>query len=370
MQTKIKLLEFIKSNKDWEEILSEKPYGLKIKRDSGFIMFSYSQIESDFNLELVREARGIIFNESTWECVCYPFSKFGNYGESYVPEIDWESARIFEKLDGSLIKLWFYKQANTWVVSTNGTISADKAELMEDVARPKHINNYGELFLDGAERSGLKWNILNKDYCYMFEVVSPWNRIVVPYDKTQVFHIGTRNMITLEEVYEDIGVLKPLEYQFGSLDECILNSEHLPFSQEGYVVQDKNFNRVKVKSVQYVAAHHLRGNGQVTMKRIIEMCLITKEQEEFLTYFPEYESYFADVLGRLAEAERSTEGARINIEKNPEAFPTRKKLAEYIIKKTTMPSFMFAWYDGKVKTLEEWFSLQTSEKVARQLGYD
>ena len=99
----MKLLDYIKSHSDWEELLSRDPYNLKISRDDGYIMFKYDQIASDFSYEEVREARGIIFYEQTWDCVCHPFNKFGNYGESYCPNIDWNTASVQEKVDGSLI---------------------------------------------------------------------------------------------------------------------------------------------------------------------------------------------------------------------------------------------------------------------------
>ena len=48
----MKLLDYIKSHNDWEELLSHDPYNLKISRDNGYIMFKYDQIASDFSAEL------------------------------------------------------------------------------------------------------------------------------------------------------------------------------------------------------------------------------------------------------------------------------------------------------------------------------
>ena len=42
-----------------------------------------------------------------YSCVCMPFYKFGNYGKSYVTPLNWNNSYVTEKLDGSLIKLWF-----------------------------------------------------------------------------------------------------------------------------------------------------------------------------------------------------------------------------------------------------------------------
>ena len=129
----IELQKFIINHKNWEEELQAEPYCIKITRDGPYIMFKYNQIESDFSNPLVRECRGIILKEGTFEVVCHAFDKFGNYGESYAPEIDWETAVVQEKCDGSLIKIWY--DDDDWHISTNGTIDAFKA------------------FTDGGERS-------------------------------------------------------------------------------------------------------------------------------------------------------------------------------------------------------------------------
>lgn len=101
---KLDIQWFIEQHSDWEKILSEKPYALTISRDKLFgrnlLMLKYSQIDSDFNLRIVRECRGLILDEDTLEVVCHPFDKFGNAGESYCPEIDWKSCYVTEKIDG------------------------------------------------------------------------------------------------------------------------------------------------------------------------------------------------------------------------------------------------------------------------------
>lgn len=141
---KLELKDFILSHDNWEELLATDPYDLKISRDGDYIMFKYNQLSSDFTIPLVREARGIIFRESNWGCVCFPFMKFGNYGESYCPNIDWNTASVQEKVDGSLIKFWY---DNGWHISTNGTIDAFKAEL-NDVK----YQNFGQLVMNAIHK--------------------------------------------------------------------------------------------------------------------------------------------------------------------------------------------------------------------------
>ena len=84
-----KLGEFCATNSNWEELLSAEPYFIKIKRKDGFVIFNYNQLESDFSIDIVHEARGIIFKEGEWESpVCHAFDKFFNYGQLECAELD------------------------------------------------------------------------------------------------------------------------------------------------------------------------------------------------------------------------------------------------------------------------------------------
>lgn len=97
--------KFIKENENWEILLSSEPYCLKIKRHDTLplILFMYNHYKSDLSEEICQESRGLILEDHTFKVVCYPFKKFFNYGESLAATIDWDSVRLLNKLDGSII---------------------------------------------------------------------------------------------------------------------------------------------------------------------------------------------------------------------------------------------------------------------------
>lgn len=362
------LLDYILNNPDtWEYDLSEKPYCLKIKRDMGYIMFSYNMIESDFSERIVRESRGIILREEDFMPVCVPFFKFFNVQESYADEIDWKSARVQEKLDGSIIKVWFDDTRDVWMVSTNGTIDARKAEIQASVILDGvEISSYFDLFL--ASDIGVTPDLSNWDegYTYMFELTSPFNRIVVPYTETKIWHIGTRNNATLEEVNVDLGFDKPAEYPLSTLDECLDAVSKLPYNEEGYVVVDKYWRRVKIKSPAYVTAHHSINNGVITDERKLDM-IISHTHEDFLSMFPEYTESFDVVLEAYKVfIERVTEDWKSCQVALP-VFETRKEQAEYI-KHTTCPALMFSLLDEKVSSIDEWVTSMNRDKILKWIG--
>lgn len=302
------LLAFLENDGEWETKLKAAPYNLLIKREGSFIIFSYNQLESDFHNPLVRECRGCIVEELRGDLehnadriarayfpVCVPFYKFANYGESYADKIDWASARVQEKVDGSLIKLWYSHSLSKWQISTNGCVNADTTDLMLKTDRFKY---FGDLVRYCFEKQGFTFDHLDKLNTYMLELTTVQNRVVVPYTEDKIWHIGTRSNITFQELEVDIGLPKPKTYPLTSLDECVEVAKNMPFSQEGFVVVDKDYHRIKIKSPAYVAIHHLKDNGNVSHRRVLEL-VRKNEQEEFLSYFPEYTDIFDEVKSKL-----------------------------------------------------------------------
>lgn len=280
----LNIQKFIKSNNNWFELLQKEPYYIVIKYENGLYNFNYSQLNSDFNNQIVRECRGLILEDKTFNTVCVPFYKFGNYGEEYADNIDWNTARVQEKLDGTLICMYYYN--NRWNYSTRSNIDAYNSPLSGNVL----YKSFGELF---NHLISFDVEVLNKNYTYMFELCSPYNQVVIRYNKPMIYHIGTRDNITLQEINEDIGVIKPDEYNISTLDDCI-KSAKLFDGHEGYVIVDNNWHRIKVKNPSYVAMHHTINNHTITIKRILDI-IDSGDKEEFLNYFPEYNNDFSYV---------------------------------------------------------------------------
>ena len=108
------LLSFIKNNSNWAELLKQKFIRIKYKGDLAIFNYDLNlAIEMggniDFTDPLVKECRGIIIDLKNMKVVCFPFNKFGNYTEYYADNIDWNTARVQEKIDGSIVKLYYYK---------------------------------------------------------------------------------------------------------------------------------------------------------------------------------------------------------------------------------------------------------------------
>lgn len=343
----MELLEFIKSHENWEELLSADPYNIKISRDNGYILFKYNQLSSDFSNPIVKECRGIILREADFRPVCVPFFKFMNAEEpnSDLNKIDWSTASVQEKIDGSLMKVWF---DNGWHISTNGTIDAFKAELAS-----LYHNSFGALFLE-AVRATIPdehefFFKLKPDFTYMFELVSPENRVVIPYEKTELYFLGARNNETLLEYDPESVVVSnllhyfkiPKRYNLHSFDEIKNAANELPWDEEGYVCRDKYFHRVKIKSPKYVAAHYCRNNSIITHEHLLEV-ILSGERAEFLTYASDFKDELDKVERAycLTIAEIKTACSSVAARQ----FESRKDLAMYVkAKPSWIQGFMFAY---------------------------
>ena len=187
------ICELISTNNNWQEVMESLNVKVKFKGD--LAIFNYN-VEVDFSNPLVQESRGIIINVISAEVVCWPFRKFGNWQESYVDTIDWSTARVQEKIDGSIIKLYYYDGAWRW--ATNGMIDAVEADCMYS------SKNFLDVIKSASNYGMIDFDSLNKDYTYIFELVSPDTKVVIDYGYTKLFHLGTRNNKNGEEYIVEV----------------------------------------------------------------------------------------------------------------------------------------------------------------------
>ena len=126
---------------------------------------------------------------------------------------------------------------------------------------------------------------------YIFELVSPITQVVIKYPTTRLIHIGTRSNKTMQESNDWIGITKPDIYPIKSLKECIeaakkLNSNE-QVTKEGFVVVDADWNRIKIKSPEYLALHHMVNNHNYSKDRMVEMIRSGVDIEELISNIPD-----------------------------------------------------------------------------------
>ena len=325
MVKELEIQKFLRKNpKNWKEILCAPPYSLLIKEGegdaAGAVLFKYDQKTSDFNIPLVKECRGIILDkDDNWNVIRYAYNKFFNYGEQFVDDIDWSTSQVQEKIDGSLMTATFWKRKRVVLVSTNGTINAFETPVMAQGGSfldKCPYDTFGALFGAVMDEKCPDWVDTIKrfpDLTFIFELVSPYNKIVVEYDKPDVYLTGIRNNKTFGEInprelnYLFLEIERPKIYPLNGITECLNAVEALNkdtqgiIENEGYVVVDRNWKRVKIKSPLYAMKHYLL-DKPITEKRVLEIIRVG-EKDEFLTYCPNFKKEFDYIEEKLIKLE-------------------------------------------------------------------
>ena len=329
-------------------------YGIKTSRSASYpslVSFKYQITQSRWDVPFVHQCRGIILDENdNWRIVARPFDKFFNHGESRAANINWNAAKVQEKVDGSLMILYYHGEE--WQVGSSGTPDANGDINSRNLT-------FAELFWSTWKEMGLAVPAnQHTDWTLLFELTSPENRIVVRHKDRKLTLIGCRNRITGEElpvstVNTSFGTNYPLVQSFDLYDiNKVLESFDTidPLLQEGYVVVDNNFHRIKVKHPGYVALHHtIDGFGPKTMVELIR----SGETDEFLTYYPELTVHFVPVRNAYQKLIENIETAYEPI-KN---IPDQKSFALEAIK-TRFPGALFALRSGKTSSVKKFLKEQ------------
>ncbi len=266
-------------------------FSLKIKEYEQKILLKYDQLVSPTLMSFpeIQDCRGIILEKGTWKVMSLAFRKFFNAEESNAAKIDWNTASVLEKLDGTMIQVYYDWHYMTWYAGTTGTANG------EGEVNNKNGTTFNQLFWDTLNNKySFNECLLNKDYVYVFELTTPYNIVVKPHGESSATLLTVRNRETLLELSGkdlemcaiSIGVplVKSFNLNAKNIGHLLKTFEGMPWSEEGYVVRDGNDNRVKVKNPAYVAVHHLKGK---TAEHNIMTIVKTNEIEEFAATFPE-----------------------------------------------------------------------------------
>jgi hypothetical protein len=210
--------------------------------------------------DLVKECRGLALRASDYSIARMAFHRFMNFHEAGRDDFRWGEPILYqEKCDGSLIILSWFDELGHWVAGTRGCIFPDQKIENQDMTFP-------ELF----------WSILpdrsrlDPSNCYIFELCSLRNRVVIRYDQPRLVLLAVRNVSDWSE-YEpeildfmarDLNVSRPQTFQFDCIEDCIEMAKTLPGTQEGFVIQQWNdtlgrYARAKIKGDQYKNLHNV-----------------------------------------------------------------------------------------------------------------
>ena len=233
--------------------------------------------------------RGMII-DADGNILARPFQKFKNFEEHLPSEIDMsQEFEIFDKVDGSLIIVFYYKPRMEWIVASRGSFISEQS-------------------IEAKKMLGLKYEKLSKIDTYLFEIIYQENRIVIDYGDKKELVLLARIMTKtgIEMNYEDFiqwyskwfTVVKRYNIKnIKNLNELKALEED---NREGFVIRFLNGFRIKVKFTEYVRLHGILTN--VSNLTVWEHMRDNYEFDELLDKVPDE---FYNWLQRTANKLRS-----------------------------------------------------------------
>lgn len=308
---KLLVQDFLKG-KSLNDLKKEHGIDVSISNNHKKISLNYSQLETKDNDELSWDCRGLILaksdlnefqfsNDGTLDkdaiigdtiILAFPMRRFFNYSQEAAAKIDFfdPDTVIQTKYDGSLIIIYADPIINDWSIATR---SAPDADILMD----NGIYTFRTLF-EKALFSKFKISFnqfveaFDKNKTYFFELMTPYNKIVVDHKEDDIVLLGARDNISLEEINvlsDPLFTKFPLaqEFNFNKFDEIIeyINSKP-PSEMEGVVVRDKYFNRLKIKSAAYVLAHKMKDHISSSPRNCLEAILLGTD-DDMIPLLPE-----------------------------------------------------------------------------------
>lgn len=299
-------------NNTLEQLTAELGIKCKVYPEDNIVLLDYDQIESPKTHPVVCECRSLILSLSDYSVVSRKFNRFFNHGEAldFYKDFKFDGAIAFEKADGSLIGVYYNKFTSTWELSTRGMAKAEGQHYTGKSFREMVLDAFAlsseedfQLFCEG---------FLDTNKTYVFEYTSPLNRIVTPYQEDKMVLLSiVENSITLNEqvnfdvdvfIRAGLNVRNLRSVSVSCLEEVKSLVEGLTGLQEGFVVYDTSTQkRMKIKSVNYLVAHKLRGNDPVPSRKNLLTATLGGDIDEFVSYFPEYAQWADPIKAEVQE---------------------------------------------------------------------
>jgi len=189
-------------------------------------------------------ARGLVLDINGPRVAATPFPKFFNLGEGgteSIPDLPFET---FEKVDGSLIIIFWHD--GQWRTATKGSLQSEQAVWARRVLADTDLGS------------------LSPGVTYLAEAIYPENRIVVRYEETGLVLLAAYgengHELTYDAVLETaerLGWRAAQRHSYASVSELIEQAGTLPATQEGFVLRFSDGLRLKVKGQEYQRIHAL-----------------------------------------------------------------------------------------------------------------
>lgn len=278
------------------------------------------------------QCRGLIL-DANGAIASRPLPKFFNLQE-HKESLPAEPFNVYEKLDGSLGILYWYKDQP--YIASRGSFNSDQAIKANQILNAL----YSEAI-----------SLLDKSLTYLFEIIYPSNRIVVDYGEYEA-------LVLLAVIETESGIEYPIESfthlgfpiakKYDGLKDLEAIANLNVQNQEGFVIRFENGLRLKFKFAEYVKLHRVL--TQVTSKVIWEMLRDKTPFEDILERVPdEFYNWVKETKAALiSQYQQIEDTAKADFERIVAVADRsdRKEMAKHILT-CQNHTILFSLLDGK-----------------------
>lgn len=279
-------------------IKETKVQGFEIKL-ADYRLASYHDFFPENEDKNYSELRGLCFvnNNGTWERNIL-MQKFFNLGETLnyqLEDVQYKKiVRIQDKADGSIIN--FIKLPNGNVVAKSKmSFESDQAIMAQ------------EIYDNSKELQSLVLSIMSDNKTAIFELISPFNQIVLPYNETKLVLLQIRDnasgkYLTKEAIDSYLELhnynVKAEEFElmpFEKLLELQLTEQNI----EGWIVTLEDGQMLKIKTAWYFAAHHLTTSNITRENLLLELVLTDQLDDVLCVVQGEKKKYLEEMSSKI-----------------------------------------------------------------------
>lgn len=366
------VVEYLKTH-SFQQLEDDHGVCVRFSNDETKASLNYDQTLCKSGDKLAEQCRGLIirplqFKKSRFgegwnvaivgdvEIVAWPLNRFYNLGDP-ASTIDWncKDLRVVEKLDGTMIIVYFDDRKSTWYAGTRSIPEAD-------VPLNDSTVTFSQLFWDTLRNVlGTDVNVLlsefSRNHTYVFELTTPVNRIVVDYKTASITLLAIRDISTGNEYLPDHRYKRmvPVPTTFNMRDpeeiKVFVNSQN-PSTLEGVVVIDNLFNRVKIKSQAWVLSSRLK-SSVVSSRRTMMNAIIDQTIDDALQLIDEKTKQEIEVMTSSFKLYVSHVDKQYTTWKL-EAGNDRKRFAELVNVSSEWATPYFQLYNGHTLNMLDW----------------
>lgn len=354
---------------NYDQILS-KPGDPVVAQCRGLVIrprnFSFLKTP-DWKTEIVGEA----------DVLARPMDRFYNRGDFNAADVNWSDPelRVYEKLDGTMILLYWDPLHQRWHAGTRSVSEADLPIQKDHLSigdmtfselfwyslwQTLHQLGYGNTPAAAPTPYDAVWPFLDeldKSYTYVFELTGPHNRVVVKYAEKRVYLLAVRNTLTgVELPIENFSSRSFLHAQKWSLHEPLALVAFIetcdPAKFEGAVVVDSNFNRQKVKSAAWAFSSRAKDMVTSSPRAALECIIMNKLDDVIPLVEEEIGRSLLDIQEKFVRYCRGVDERYVAFKY--EADGSRKRFAELVMLSGDWSAPYFNLWENRAPSMLEW----------------